>query len=122
MNNSRSHLAQVIDAFNILTPQEPLDAQTLSALIDLTPKQVDVYRYSIERAYKAQLTREKQRDYKEDKGPIARKIARSAIRGIERELLRQTRLTASADTPSQLFLFVPGKKVRFNPYDEKRTK
>jgi hypothetical protein len=39
MNGTKSHLSQVIDAFNILTPQEPLDAKTLSELIDLTPKQ-----------------------------------------------------------------------------------
>ena len=39
MNHLNSHLGRVIDAFNILVPKEPLDAKTLSELIDLTPKQ-----------------------------------------------------------------------------------
>jgi hypothetical protein len=136
MEHSKSHLSQVIDAFNILNPQEPLDTKTLSELIDLTPKQASrclsvLHRtgylakvgtnnhyahfvlkkplraraISVRRAYKNRLTRQKQRNYRDVEQQIASKIAQAAIRGIERELARQARLTTSAGTSGQLFLF-----------------
>jgi hypothetical protein len=135
MNHSQSHLGRVIDAFNILNPQEPLDAKTLSELIDLTPKQtsrclsvlhrtgylakVGTHNHyacfilqkplrakaiSVRKAYTNRLTRQKQRHYKDSRGQIASKIAQAAIRGIERELARQVRLTASTGI-GQLPLF-----------------
>jgi hypothetical protein len=40
MAPKHSQIDQVVEAFRILQPEEPLDARTLSDLIDLTPKQV----------------------------------------------------------------------------------
>jgi len=60
---------------------------------------------SVRRAYKNRLTRRKQRDYKDIGRQIANQIAQAAIRGIERELGRQVRLTTSAGISGQLPLF-----------------